>query len=98
MERALLFRAEVRGSAPAVVHVDGTGRLQTVKEEWNPRFHRLLTAFHRETGVPLLLNTSFNVMGKPMVHSVEDAVAVFMTSGLDVLAIDDWLFAKPGVF
>lgn len=97
MERALSFRAEVKERIPAVVHSDGTGRLQTVKEEWNPRFHRLLTAFHRETGVPVLLNTSFNVMGKPIVHSVEDAIAVFMTSGLDVLVIDDLLFAKPGV-
>jgi len=95
MERALLFRPEAAARVPAVVHVDGTGRLQSVKEELNPRFHRLITSFHRETGVPLLLNTSFNVMGKPMVHSVEDAVAVFMTCGLDILVIDDWLFAKP---
>ncbi len=96
MERALRFRPEAARRVPAVVHVDGTGRLQTVKKEWNPRFHRLLSAFHAETGTPMLLNTSFNVMGKPMVHSVEDAVAVFMTCGLEVLAIGDWLFAKPG--
>ena len=95
MEQALLFRPEAAARVPAVVHVDGTGRLQSVKVELNPRFHRLITAFYRETGVPLLLNTSFNVMGKPMVHSVEDAVAVFMTCGLDILVIDDWLFAKP---
>jgi carbamoyltransferase len=97
MERALRFRAEAAARVPAVVHADGTGRLQTVKAAWNPRFHRLLEAFHRETGVPVLLNTSFNVMGKPIVHSVEDAVAVFMTSGLDALVIGDWLIAKPGV-
>ncbi len=97
MERALRFRAAAAGRVPAVAHADGTGRLQTVKKEWNPRFHRLLTAFLRETGVPLLLNTSFNVMGKPIIHAVEDAVAVLMTSGLDMLVIDDWLFAKPGV-
>jgi carbamoyltransferase len=95
MEQALRFRPEAAARVPAVVHVDGTGRLQTVKQSWNPRFHRLLMAFHRETGVPLLLNTSFNVMGKPMVHAVEDAVAVFMTSGLDALVIGDWLFVKP---
>ncbi len=95
MEQALRFRPEAAARVPAVVHVDGTGRLQTVKQEWNPAFHRLLTAFHQETGIPLLLNTSFNVMGKPIVHSVEDAVAVFMTSGLDLLIIGDWLFAKP---
>jgi len=97
MEQALHFREEAKARVPAVVHVDGSGRLQTVKQAWNPRFHRLLDAFHRETGVPVLLNTSFNVMGKPIVHSVEDAAAVFMTCGLDVLVVGDWLFAKPGV-
>ena len=97
MEQALRFRAEAARRVPAVVHADGSGRLQTVKAAWNPRFHRLLDAFQRETGVPVLLNTSFNVMGKPIVHSVEDAAAVFMTSGLDALAIGDWLIAKPGV-
>lgn len=96
MERALPFRPEARGRVPAVVHVDGTGRLQTVKREWNPRFHALLTEFHRRTDVPVLLNTSFNVMGKPMVHSVEDAFAVFLGSGLDALVIGDTLFSKPG--
>jgi carbamoyltransferase len=95
MERALRFRPEGARRAPATVHVDGTGRLQTVRADWNPRFHRLLQAFHRETHVPVLLNTSFNLMGKPIAHSVEDAIAVFMTCGLDVLVIGDWLFAKP---
>jgi carbamoyltransferase len=97
MERALRFRPEMRGQVPAVVHVDGTGRLQSVKPDDNPRFHRLLTEFHRLTGVPLVLNTSFNVMGKPMVHSVEDAVAVFLTSGVDALAMGDYLFRKPSL-
>lgn len=97
MEKALRFRKDKAGQVPAVVHVDGTGRLQTVKPDWNPRFHRLLVAFHRQTGVPVLLNTSFNVMGKPIIHAVEDAAAVFLTSGLDALAIGDWLFTKPGV-
>lgn len=96
MERALRFRENAVARVPAVVHVDRTGRLQTVQREWNPRFHRLMAAFHGLTGVPVLLNTSFNVMGKPIVHSVEDAIAVFMTSGLDALAIGDYLFIKPG--
>ena len=95
MERALRFRDKVVQRVPAVVHVDGTGRLQTVKREWNERFYRLIEAFHRQTGVPLLLNTSFNIMGKPIVHSVEDAIGVFMASGLDVLVIGDYLFSKP---
>lgn len=96
MERTLRFRPEVRDRVPAVVHVDGTGRLQTVKEAWNPRFHALLSEFQRLTGVPVLLNTSFNVMGKPIIHSVEDAIGVFLGSGLDALVLGDYLFTKPG--
>jgi carbamoyltransferase len=95
MERTLRFRAEVRSKVPAVVHVDGTGRLQSVSKDGAPDFYRLIEAFHRTTGVPLLLNTSFNVMGKPIIHSVQDAVAVFYTSGLDVLVLDDVVIEKP---
>ena len=94
MERTLRFRLEAAARVPAVVHVDGTGRLQTVKHEWNPRFHALVSAFHERTGVPVVLNTSFNVMGKPIIHSVEDAIAVFYTSGLDALAIGDVIVEK----
>jgi carbamoyltransferase len=94
MERTLRWRPEVRDRVPAVVHEDGTGRLQTVRPDDNPVFYGLLKAFEAETGVPVLLNTSFNVMGKPIMHSVEDAVAVFATSGLDVLVLDDHLFEK----
>ena len=94
MERALPWRCQVRQSVPATVHVDGTGRVQSVRASWNPLFHRLLTQFHERSGVPVLVNTSFNVMGKPIVHSVEDAMAVFATSGLDVLVIGAYLFAK----
>ena len=95
MERTLTFRGDARGKVPAVVHVDGTGRLQTVKEEWNPGFHALLSHFAGLTGVPVLLNTSFNVMGKPIVNSVEDAFGVFLGSGLEALAVGDYLFTKP---
>ena len=94
MERTLRFRPEMRDEVPAVVHRDGTGRLQTVREELNPRFHRLIDCFHRKTGVPILLNTSLNVMGKPIVHSVEDAVTVFATTGLDLLVIEDFILTK----
>jgi carbamoyltransferase len=94
MERTLQFRREVMPSVPAVVHHDGTGRLQTVKREWNERYFRLINSFRELTGIPLVLNTSFNVMGKPIAHSVEDAVAVFCTSGLDALFIDDLLVEK----
>jgi carbamoyltransferase len=94
MERTLRFRPEVVRQVPGVVHHDGTGRLQTVKEMWNPRYHSLISEFYRLTEVPLILNTSFNVMSKPISHSVEDALAVFFTSGLDALFIDDILIVK----
>ncbi|MEP4981560.1 carbamoyltransferase C-terminal domain-containing protein [Ascidiaceihabitans sp.] len=79
---------------PAVVHEDGTGRLQTVTETDAPWMHALCRAMGETAGVPVVLNTSFNIMGKPIVHSVEDAVAMFMTSGLDALLLEDVLFEK----
>jgi carbamoyltransferase len=94
MERTLPFRPQVRDRVPAVVHVDGTGRLQSVKESSNPLFHRLIRAFFARTGVPMLLNTSFNVMGKPIIHSAEDAMTVFYTTGLDRLVIGRYILEK----
>lgn len=94
MERTLLFKQDVRHKVPGVVHVDGTGRLQTVKREWNQKYYDLIKAFYNITGVPILLNTSFNVMGKPIIHSVEDALAVFFTSGLDVLVLENNIIYK----
>jgi carbamoyltransferase len=94
MERTLIFREEIRDKVPAVVHVDGTGRLQTVREEWNPRYYRLIKEFFELTGIPIILNTSYNIMGKPIIHSVEDAISVFYTTGLDALAIEDVLIEK----
>ena len=94
MERTLRWREGVRAKVPAVVHEDGTGRLQSVTAERNPRYHALIEAFSKRTGVPVLLNTSFNVMGKPILHSAEDAILMFYTTGLDALVIEDWLLTK----
>ena len=94
MERTLRFRPEMRARVPAVVHADGTGRLQSVTGEWNPAFRALLEEFHRLTDVPILLNTSFNVMGKPILHTAEDAILMFYTTGLDVLVVEDWIIVK----
>jgi carbamoyltransferase len=94
MERTLRFRPEMRARVPGVVHVDGTGRLQTVKEEWNAPFYRLIRHFYRLTGVPLVLNTSFNVMGKPIAHSVEDVLAVLFSTGLDAVFVEELLIEK----
>ncbi len=94
MERALRFRPEVRERIPAVVHVDGSGRLQSVRRDLNPDFHALLSCFLERTGVPILLNTSLNVMGKPIADSVEDALGVFFLTGVDVLVAGDCLIRK----
>jgi carbamoyltransferase len=96
MERTLSFRPDVRSRVPAVVHEDGTGRVQSVRRDWNERYHGLIAAFARRTGVPMVLNTSLNVMGKPIVHSVEDALGMFFTSGLDALIIEDYVIEKAG--
>lgn len=94
MERTLRWKPEVRSRVPAVVHEDGTGRLQSVTRERNARYHALITEFARLTGVPVVLNTSFNVMGKPILHSAEDALLMFYTTGLDAVVIEDWIIVK----
>jgi carbamoyltransferase len=82
----------VRSEIPAVTHVDYSARIQTVHEGTNPRFHALLTEFKRLTGCPVLVNTSFNVRGEPIVCSPEDAFRCFMGTELDVLVVENcWL-------
>ena len=95
MSFTLPWREAVRDRVPAVVHEDGTGRLQTVNDESNGWMAALLREFNAKAGLPIVLNTSFNIMGKPIVHSVEDALAVLMTTGLDAVLIDDLLVEKP---
>jgi len=75
----------------AVTHVDASARPQTVSAEWSPRFARLLDAFERRTGCPVLLNTSFNIRGEPIVCSPTDALRCFVASGLDALVLEDCL-------
>lgn len=87
-------REEYRAALPAVTHVDGTARPQVVHPETSPLFHRLLERFGALTGVPVLLNTSFNVRGEPIVASPQDALRTFHASGLDALAIEDCLIQK----
>jgi carbamoyltransferase len=79
--------AQVRGALPAVTHVDHSARLQTVRREENPRFWALLDRFGEATGVPVLVNTSLNVRGEPIVCTPEDAVRTFLSTGLDYLFI-----------
>jgi len=94
MSFTLPWRQQRKSRVPAVVHADGTGRLQTVSPTQSPWMAELTREFGALTGVPIVLNTSFNVMGKPIIHSIEDALAVFMTSGLDAVLIDELLIEK----
>jgi carbamoyltransferase len=87
-------RPEWRDKIPAIVHVDGTARVQTVREDTNPMLYRLLKEFDALTGVPVLINTSFNVKGEPIVETPHDAVVCFMTTGADHLVLHDTLISK----
>ena len=87
------IRAEKRALVPAVTHVDGTGRLQTVHKDANPRYYRLIEAFAGLTGVPLLLNTSFNE-NEPVVCRPQEALDCFMRTRMDVLVLGDWLLQR----
>ena len=84
----------VRSEIPAVTHVDYSARLQTVDEVRNPRFYRLLEAFDRLTGCPVLVNTSFNVRGEPIVCTPEDAYRCFLATDMDVLVLEDIVIVK----
>jgi carbamoyltransferase len=83
-----------RSTIPAVTHVDHSARVQTVHRETNPRFHALISAFKAETGCPILVNTSFNVRGEPIVCTPEDAFRCFMGTELDMLVIGDCILLK----
>lgn len=82
-------RQEKRSVVPAITHVDGSGRLQTVRKEHHPRYYALISAFNKLTGVPIVLNTSFNE-NEPIVCTPTDAIACFMRTKMDVLAIGDF--------
>lgn len=84
----------VRSEIPAVTHLDYSARVQTVSEKDNPLFHALISRFASMTGVPVLLNTSFNVRGEPIVCTPEDAFRCFMGCGIDVLAIGNFIIRK----
>jgi carbamoyltransferase len=93
----LAFPANERLSkeAPAIVHVDGTSRVQFVEPSVLPKYHRLLEEFEKLTGVPVLLNTSFNVKGEPIVCTIHDALRTFWSTGMEVLVAGDFIVRKP---
>jgi carbamoyltransferase len=79
----------------AVTHVDGTARVQCVIRRYNKRFHALIEQFGRITGVPVVLNTSFNNNHEPIVDSIDDAITCFLTTDIQYLVIGDWIVHKP---
>jgi carbamoyltransferase len=87
-------RPDKREVLPAITHVDGTGRLQTVQHETNPRYYRLIERFGQATGVPVVLNTSFNLRGEPIVNTPAEAFSTFSRSDMDVLVLGDCLVRK----
>ena len=92
--RGLDRLAGVRGELPAVTHVDGSARVQTVDPLRSPRFHAILEAFDRITGCPVLVNTSFNIRGEPIVHDPADAYRCFMYTDMDTLVLGTTLLRK----
>jgi carbamoyltransferase len=83
-----------RSTVPAITHVDYSARIQTVRRETSPLYYDIIAAFNRRTGCPVIINTSFNVRGEPIVCSPEDAYRCFMRSDLDVLVIENYILEK----
>lgn len=93
MEKVFVIKKEKRAFIPAVTHVDGTGRLQTVSEKDNPRYYQLIRTFYEKTGIPILLNTSFNE-NEPIVNSPEHALDCFLRTDMDVLVMENILLRR----
>ena len=84
-----------RSEIPAITHVDYSARIQTVHSDTNPRFYKLLEAFDEQTGCPVLVNTSFNVLGDPIVCTPDDAYRGFRRTEMDYLVLENFLLSKP---
>ena len=93
-KQGLAKLAVVRSQVPAITHVDGSARVQSVAADVNPRYHRLLKEFEKRSGVPIVINTSFNVRGEPIVLSPEDAYRCFMRTEMDALMMGSFLLLK----
>jgi carbamoyltransferase len=94
MLRADYTREEWRARVPAVTHVDGSARVQTVSADTHPLYHRLISHFGQLTGVPCVLNTSFNIRGEPVVNTVAEALRCFYTTGMDALFVGSYALAR----
>lgn len=85
---------QVRSHIPSVTHIDYSARIQTVSHKTNPKFHALISQFYQQTGCPILVNTSFNVRGEPIVCSPKNAYDCFMGTEMDVLVIENCILLK----
>ncbi|MGC1168428.1 MAG: carbamoyltransferase C-terminal domain-containing protein, partial [Candidatus Acidiferrales bacterium] len=94
---AVPIKPAQRATLPAITHVDGTGRLQTVFRDRSPRFYNLIARFGSATGVPVLLNTSFNLKGEPIVNTPADAMGTFLKSEMDCLVLGDFVIEKKAL-
>jgi carbamoyltransferase len=83
-----------RSTVPAITHVDYSARLHTVNRETNPYYYAIISEFHKMTGCPVIINTSFNVRGEPIVESPEDAYRCFMRTNMDYLVLENFLIEK----
>ena len=93
MEKVYLIKENMRSKIPAVTHVDGTGRLQTVDKNFEPKYHALISTFNRKTGVPILLNTSFNE-NEPIVNSPANALDCFLRTKMDMLVLENFIVSR----
>jgi carbamoyltransferase len=93
MMQVFQIKEEKRVSIPAVTHVDGSGRLQTVTKSSNRRYHKLISSFNEITGVPIILNTSFNE-NEPVVCKPEEALNTFLRTKMDVLVLGNWFIKR----
>jgi carbamoyltransferase len=86
-----------RDDIPAVIHENDTSRVQTLARDQNPRYYDIIEAFHQRTGVPVVLNTSFNLSGEPIVETPADAIATFCRSGLDTLVLGEYIVEEATI-
>ncbi len=97
MLKVCQVREDKKEIIPAITHVDGSARLQTVNRETHPKYHELISKLGRLTGVPVVLNTSFNIQGEPLVESPKDAIRCFYSTGLDALCIGNYILEKEQI-
>ena len=89
---------QLRSKIPAVTHINYSARVQTIQKRMNPKFHSLISSFNQITGCPILVNTSMNVRGEPIVCTPSDAYKLFMSTGLDIIVIENCILYKKDQF